>query len=174
MRQALTLTWLERFAGGRRRKAPPQRLLVPSRDLPPVEARLGLALPRSPDPLSEAELRFARRAASRSAMALARSGRAADSSDICPAPSIATGANLRVLLERFEQVAATNEPQDQLAGAHNWCGAQRERPASLRLVSADPAAPAPKEAASKVDRTVEAALATALDRLRALSDPARR
>lgn len=153
---ALKLDWLARWAG-RRRHRPVRRLLVASRDLPPIDAGEEdiKGLPRSPDPLSETELVFAYRAAGRMAQA-----REAMPMRRAAAPGLMLGKDLRSLLERFEQDCARHEAR-----------VMPGRPA-LRLVTAG--MPVRESGTDMLTPEADAALVAALDTLRKLSALARR
>lgn len=157
---ALKLDWLGRW-GGRRRRRQARPILIASRDLPPIDGAGQLPLPRSPEPFSDDEMVFAHRAAERVGE------RAAEAREVVPirrsmAGGIMRGADLKALLERFEQDCARHEAQ--------FGRAMPGRPA-LRLVTAGmPARPESEALTPEAD----AALAAALETLRKLSALARR
>lgn len=118
MARALTSTWLDRFGGWRRRSEAVRAPIMASRDLPPLDPLTQLALPRSPAPMPDEALVFARGAARRAVESSAR-----DESEPAPAPlpapalSIVEGADLRAMLQRIEQSSRRREALDQSAQA---------------------------------------------------------
>ncbi len=118
MARALRLTWLDRFGGLRRRSEAARPPIMASRDLPPLDPLTRLALPRSPDPMPDEALVFARGAALRAVETNAK-----DENETAPAPapapalSIVEGADLRAMLERIEQSSRRREALDQSAQA---------------------------------------------------------
>ncbi len=170
MAGALRVTWFERWGRRRTRTATRPRPIVASRDLPPLDPTTRLPLPRSPEPLPDEALRFARHAAR------AQTDRPAEPED-APPLSIAEGADLRALLDRFRQASRRREALDQayrarsriveqLAGGKSATAA---RPA-LELVGARASRPAPDNDA-RLDQAMEDALADALHILRRLGRP---
>ena len=115
MARAHKLTWFDRF-GGRRRHSESQRMpIMASRDLPPLDPHTQLALPRSPEPMSDEALMFARGAALREGTQ--DEGEAAPNAAPESALSIAQGADLRAMLERIEQSSRRRQALDQAAQA---------------------------------------------------------
>jgi len=178
--------WLGRLGPRRRRTIAVPRPLVASRDLPPPVGFGPSVLPRSPDPMPEEALVFAQEAATRRRAAAPASG----AEPMPPAPalsSIATGADLRALLERFERTARRRQALDQAAQARSRLverlAAGRALPGvqpTLRLVSGavdprDRAGPARRQAedAQRIDRAMDEALVSALGTLRRLRALAR-
>jgi hypothetical protein len=155
--QARKRSWLSRLTL-RREREPFRSPLLPSRDLPPPphDPETDLTLPRSPEPLPDEALRFARRPDMPG-----------------PRPEIpATGAELRFLLEQVEERMTLRQAVEQAKDAQRRMMERMElaggnkgsaRP-QLRLVARDqlPAAVDPR-------RDLDVALAEALDVLRRLS-----
>jgi len=161
-------SWLERF-GARRRSAALRTPILASRDLPPLDPVTQLALPRSPEPLPDEALIFAREAALRV--------REATVGTPDEALSIAEGADLRAMLERIEQAGKRREALDQAAQARARIverlsagkAAIAEAP-PLRLVESQKMAPAEPD----LDKAMEEALTSALGTLRQISALTRR
>lgn len=183
--------WLGRFGPRRRRTMAVPRPLVASRDLPPPVGFASSALPRSPEPMPEEALVFAQEAATRRRAPApscdAPSGNAVPGPGSPALSSIATGADLRALLERFERTTRRRQALDQGAQARNRLverlAAGRALPAirpTLRLVSGaadtcDRVSTARRHAeeAQRIDRAMDEALVSALGTLRRLRALAR-
>jgi hypothetical protein len=168
--------WFERLGARRRQNGLSRAPIVASRDLPPP------ALPRSPEPLPEEALVFARSAALRpTELDADPDGEAAQA----PVPSIAAGADLRALLERVQQASSRREALDQAAQARARiveqlsAGKAGAKPV-LKLVESQqlPTAHAtPSNAQAPIadlDEAFEDALASALETLRQLSELTKR
>jgi hypothetical protein len=177
--------WMGRFGrrgGSEAARAP----LIASRDLPSPHMPMQPQLPRSPEPMSDEALQFARDAARRPLPV--------DMEPDTPVPgaSIATGADLRAMLERFERSSRRRQAVEQAAhararlveglaaGKANLPGkdATARQPA-LRVVREGNPADAAKleryreEEAARLDRAMDEAVASALVTLRRLSASAR-
>ena len=167
---ALTFNWLGRI-GGRRRTARVLAPLVPSRDLP---------LPRSPEPMPDEVLVFAQQGAARRPLHVVAETVPEKDRAIMPA-SVATGADLRAMLERFERAHRRRQALSQAAQARTRlvdrlaAGKAGAEP-SLRLVGAHaPLSPAQAaaEEEKRIDKAMDEALASALATLTRLSALAR-
>lgn len=159
---ALNFNWFGRL-GTRRRAAQ----TMPIRDLP---------LPRSPEPMPDAALVFAQGAA-RTPLRLVESGERNEAPSAMPA-SIATGADLRAMLERFEQSHRRRQALSQAADARSRLVGQLSAgkagavQPSLRLVAAQDALVAAEDE-RRIDRAMDEALESALGTLKRLSNLAR-
>lgn len=182
MAGALRMTWLERLGGRRRRGTVVRAPIVASRDLPPIDPVTLLALPRSPEPLPDEALVFARGAAQRVAESMPQTS----SDDETGEPlSIADGADLRALLDRVRQSSRRREALDQAAQARSRIVEQLSAGkagarATLQLVSGQQLQSEEVVLAStdvedgELDRAFEEALASALGTLRQISELSRR
>lgn len=174
---ALTFNWLGRL-GGRRRAPGAPVPLMPSRDLPPVDGFTRLPMPRSPEPMPDEALVFAQ-GATRRALHVVESPEAEDM-PVPAASSIATGADLRAMLERFERAHRRRQALSQSAQARSRiverlsAGKAASRPA-LQIVGAGglSSAQAAAEDERRIDAAMEEALASALVTLKRLSALAR-
>lgn len=152
---ALTFNWFGRRDDAAMAPMP----LIASRDLPAA----GLALPRSPEPMPDEALIFAQSAARR----------AADADEGAAAvPAMATGADLRAMLERFERASRRKQALDNAVQARARiverlaAGKTGMRPA-LHLVGSGRATAAAEE--RRIDAAMDEALASALVTLKRLS-----
>lgn len=182
MAGALRMTWLERIGGRRRRGDVARAPIIASRDLPPVDPVTLLALPRSPEPLPDEALVFARSAAQRVVHSMPQT---AGDEEAGEPLSIADGADLRALLDRVRQSSRRREALDQAAQARSRiveqlsAGKAGARP-TLQLVSdqqvqSEGAAPAsPDVEEIDLERALQEALASALGTLRQISELSRR
>lgn len=161
-------TWLERF-GARRPSAAARTPILASRDLPPLDPLTQLPLPRSPEPLPDEALLFAREAALRVKDATT------DAADT--GMSIADGADLRAMLERIERAGKRREALDQAAQARARIverlsagkAAMADAP-PLRLVETQKVAHDEPD----LEKAMEEALVSALGTLRQISELPRR
>lgn len=182
MANALKMTWLGRLGGWRRRGGTARAPIVASRDLPPLDPMTLLALPRSPAPLSDEALVFARDAARRVARSLPQ---ARDGGEDAEPLSIAEGADLRALLDRVRQsdrrrkaIDQANQARKRLVEQLN-AGKAGARPA-LQLVADRQAKIAAIGADSRsaeeldLDRALQEALTSALGTLKQISELSRR
>ncbi|HEY1125433.1 MAG TPA: hypothetical protein VGE65_07350 [Sphingobium sp.] len=182
MTGALRMTWLERLGRRRRRGNVVCAPIVASRDLPPIDPVTLLALPRSPEPLPDEALVFARGAAQRVADSMPRTS---GSEEISEPLSIADGADLRALLDRVRQSSRRREALDQAAQARSRiveqlsAGKAGAKP-TLQLVSDRQLQSEGTVLASTdvedidLDRALQEALASALGMLRQISELSRR
>lgn len=184
MAGTLRVNWLGRLGGWRRRSAAGRAPIMASRDLPPLDPVTLLALPRSPEPLPDDALIFARGAAQRVANSIPQTG--SDSETEAGEPlSIADGADLRALLERVQRSSRRREALDQATQARTRiveqlsAGKAGAKP-TLQLVG-DQALPQDRIAAANsqvdetdLDRALEEALTSALGTLRQISELSKR
>jgi hypothetical protein len=151
--------WLGRLGLGHRRDAAMHAPLLASRDLPPAprDPETGAALPRSPAPLPEEALRFARHG----------EARAVDPVDEPePQPAPANGAELRAMLAQVEERFSLREAIAHAKTAQRRLGDRLEPGRAtprLRLVEDSTVAEQPLVRADS-----EAALADALALLKRL------
>ena len=177
MAGALRMNWLDRLGGWRRRSATARAPIVASRDLPPLDPLTLLALPRSPEPLPDEALIFARGAAQRVMSSMPQP----DGEAVPGAPlSIAEGADLRALLDRVQQSSRRREALDQAAQARARiveqlsAGKAGARP-TLHLVEDQQMPSVQREMANsdaqdaELERALEDALTSALGTLRQIS-----
>jgi hypothetical protein len=174
------MSWLERLAARGRRGAVVRAPIVASRDLPSLDMATPV-LPRSPEPLPEETLVFARGTALR---AVESGDEPITEAEAPPAPSIAAGADLRALLDRVQQASRRREALDQAAQARARiveqlsAGRTGAKPV-LALVEGQQlpvarTALSENESASDLDKAFQDALACALGTLRQLSELAKR
>ncbi len=170
MALALGFGWLD-WRSTRRRAEGLRAPIVASRDLPP--------LPRSPEPLPDEALVFARRAAH-------AAPRHDDTPVEGPALSIAEGVDLRAMLSRVMEASRRREPRDQTAQARarivERLSAGKQglgNGTTLQLVKGQRLATAPEtdtrrdDDADRIDLAMKEALTSALGTLRQLSDLSR-
>lgn len=174
MALALAFGWFD-LRGARRRGTSAMRApIMASRDLPPLPS-----LPRSPDPLPEEALLFARGAAQRTAEQVADPSDDAGAGTPRPALSIADGVDLRAMLNR---VVEASRRRDQAAQARDRIverlsagkaglsdGATLHLLRQQALPAAGMAGASSDDHAARLDRAMEEALASALKTLRQLS-----
>ncbi|MBO9574257.1 MAG: hypothetical protein J7494_00830 [Sphingobium sp.] len=165
----LTFGWFGGQSRRRRRTAPVPVPLMPSRDLPPVDFETQPSLPRSPEAIPDEALVFAQSAARR-----APEDDLDDNAAFMPAASIATGADLRAMLERFERAHRRRQVREQAVQARSRlverlsAGRAATAGPTLRLVGADDAVLQADEE-KRIDQAMEEALASALTTLKRLS-----
>lgn len=134
----LTFDWFGQDGRRRRRGAPVLVPLVPSRDLPPVDFDTRPVLPRSPEAMPDEALVFAQ-----SAVRRAPEGPGDEGGAFTPVASIATGADLRAMLERFERAHDRRQAREQALQARSRlverlaAGRSVVSRPSLRLVGAE-------------------------------------
>jgi len=184
MAGTLKVNWLDRFGGWRRRDAAVRAPIMASRDLPPLDPVTQLALPRSPEPLPDDVLIFARGAAQRVANSMAQTG-SDDQTEAGQPLSIAEGADLRALLDRVQRSSRRREALDQATQARARivdqlnAGRAGARP-TLHLVENRQTSSAPQAGSQgdvedeALERALEAALNSALGTLRQISELSRR
>lgn len=184
MAGALRMNWLDKLGGWRRRSAVVRAPIVASRDLPPLDSATLLALPRSPEPLSEEALLFARGAAQRVANSMPQTGDN-DQSETGEPLSIVDGADLRALLDRVQQSSRRREALDQATQARTRIVEQLSAGKAgarltLQLVG-DQALPQERAVPTRskdddadLDRAIDEALASALGTLRQISELSKR
>jgi hypothetical protein len=149
MGQALKRNWLGL------RRAPSLLLMPPIRDLPPVDAATGVALPRAPSALSDTELTFANHAAAKVKAQNETEDRAAEK-----APAKRISARRQALAE---SATARRKVAEHIAALDETARAlQAELPLEANTLVAPPL------------HDMDAALAAALNTLRKFSEHARR
>ena len=160
---AQKFNWLGKL-GMRRGSAVTLVPQTPHRDLP---------LPRSPEPMPDSALIFAQ-GATRPPLRLVEKA----DQDVAPfpVPSIANGADLRAMLERFEQSHRRRQALSQAADARarivEQLGAGKAATPSLRLVDPEDGLSRARLAAEderRIEMAMEEALASALGTLKRLS-----
>lgn len=180
MAMALRLNWLDRRGRSKHRAAYARAPIVASRDLPPLDALTHLPLPRSPEPLPDEALVFALAAQKAADPAPEPEYPEAESAAAkADGFTIATGADLRGMLDRFRKASKRREARDQAAQARarlverlSAGRAGQSGVPPLRLVGSDVAPLLDDDA--DLDRALEEALASALGTLRRLSELTRR